>query len=115
MIALAYLGYKANNNLFFYLLSLGYLLYLIIFRKKLNFAANIISHSAKGLQSNPQLVPALLGIKVLYVLQAMLFINFFAKGLEIRDVEEVTRPKSTGEVFCTAGSQYDCEYYQYDT
>eukprot|EP00518_Triparma_eleuthera_P003966 CAMPEP_0182462158 /NCGR_PEP_ID=MMETSP1319-20130603/6508_1 /TAXON_ID=172717 /ORGANISM="Bolidomonas pacifica, Strain RCC208" /LENGTH=723 /DNA_ID=CAMNT_0024661551 /DNA_START=46 /DNA_END=2214 /DNA_ORIENTATION=- len=115
VVALGYLGYKANNNAFFYAMAAGYCVYLFCARKKLNFAATIISHSAKGLKENPQMVPALLLIKGFYVLQAMLFIQFFAKSMEVKEVEPVKRSLGSGEFYCDAGSEYTCEYdYSWD-
>ncbi|GMH82562.1 hypothetical protein TrVE_jg5075 [Triparma verrucosa] len=112
VVALGYLGFKSNNNGLFYAMALGYCLYLICFRKKLNFAATIIAHSAKGLKENPRMLPGLLLIKAFYVVQALAFIQFFSKSMEIKTVEPTEIPiiDYFSTQYCTAGDSYTCDW-----
>jgi len=111
VVALGYLGFKSNNNPLFYAMALGYCLYLFCFRKKLNFAATIIAHSAKGLKENPRMLPGLLLIKAFYVVQALAFIQFFSKSMEIKTVEPTeTDIFDFSSQYCTAGDSYTCDW-----
>ncbi|GMH94619.1 hypothetical protein TL16_g12958 [Triparma laevis f. inornata] len=111
VIALGYLGFKANHNVVFYAMALAYCVYLFCFRKKLNFAATIIAHSAKGLKENPRMLPGLLVLKAFYVIQALAFIQFFSKSMEVKTVEAVQRPRYDWEsgLSCSVGG-YTCEW-----
>ena len=85
--ALIYIGVKSENA-FFFVCAGGYVAYAVYIRKKLDFAARIIKHSSNGLKENPAMFFALLAVKAIYVIQAILYVKFFEWSTEIKQVEE---------------------------
>jgi hypothetical protein len=73
---------------FFYLVALCYLCFIVFIRKRLVFCAKVISHSALALKENPTMFFALLSLKLLYVLQAFLYILFITNSVQIYRVNE---------------------------
>uniref|UniRef100_A0A7S4HIL7 Choline transporter-like protein n=1 Tax=Odontella aurita TaxID=265563 RepID=A0A7S4HIL7_9STRA len=57
-------------------------------------AARIISHSAVALRGNPRMIAGLVGIKLLYILQACLFIGAFTASFEIVEVVAQYLPRN---------------------
>jgi len=110
--ALGYLGVKSDMNPIFFAMAIGYAVYAFCFRKQLSFAAKIIAHAANGLKENPAMFFALLAVKLVYIVQALLYIKFFEASVKVKSVEMVTSPivDFSGPLVCSTGSQYTCDY-----
>ena len=110
--AMLYLGVKAGA--FWFVLAFSYCVYVFCARKKLLFAAKIISHAATGLKENPQMFIALFIVKAVYVVQALLYIKFFEASVKVKTVDlsiELTESYDTNaDMVCTTGADYSCAW-----
>jgi hypothetical protein len=110
--AMLYLGVKAGA--FWFIVAGIYCVYVFCARKKLLFAAKIISHAATGLKENPQMFIALFIVKAVYVVQALLYIKFFEASVKVKTVGlsiELTESYDTNaDMVCTTGADYSCAW-----
>jgi hypothetical protein len=107
VLALFYLASQTTGDMMaasvFVIAAVLYLCFIMYIRKRLDFCSKIISHACLALKQNTSMFYGLIAIKGVYVLFAFLFIQAFAKSVQIYEV---------GEATYRTGGEWDPESYE---
>lgn len=93
-----------------FLTAVGLIIYDVWTRKEILFAAKILEHSTKALKENPSMFVGCIIVKIVYALNAFLFVLFFASAFNVVEVKAVdTCWEGDGE--CTQQCRYEYPSY----
>lgn len=80
---------STGTRVFCFLVAAGLIAYGIWTRREIMFAAEVLRHSTKALKENPTLFAGCIIVKIVYALNAFLFVLFYSRAFNVVEVETV--------------------------